>query len=135
LAFTAVWSFKSARAFYSKAFSGSKHFSAAFDRKFQTIVRPLFLVSMVHFLCLQLPLVMTDIYTIAVMPARYRYEISTVALDNLVLQLTIFALEIYEFTMMRAKAKKTGSGEKEFLPAFKRMRREAIEQIQVKSAY
>lgn len=135
MVFCAAWSFKSARAFYSKAFAGSKPFSAAFDRKFETIVRPLFLVSMVHFFCLQLPLVMTDIYTLAVMPPRYRYEITTVAFDNLLLQLTIFGLEIFEFVMMRRKAKKTAGAEKEFLPTYKKMRRQALDQVQVKSTY
>ena len=85
LTFSTLWSFKAIRAFYSKAFQGSKFFNAAFDTKFKTIVRPLFLVSMVHFTCLQLPLVMTDIYVITVIPPKYRNQITTVAFDNLIL--------------------------------------------------
>ena len=126
-----LWSFKINRAFYSKAFKGSKSFDAAFDTKFKTIVKPLFLVSMVHFSCFQLPLMMTDIYTIAVIPPKYRNQITTVAFDNLILQLAVFALEICEFNIMRqkSKAKRIDKEETNFLPTYKKMRRHALDQV------
>lgn len=92
---------------------------------------------MVHFTCLQLPLVMTDIYVITVIPPKYKNQITTVAFDNLLLQLTVFALEILEFNMMRFKSKMNGSDaeDKSFLPKFRKMRMQALDQIKVKSNY
>ena len=113
LTVTTWWSFKMARCYYCKFLNSN--FNAAFDNKFNTIVRPLFALSMVHFALFQIPVMFTDVYTL--MTFGPEYEITTCALDNLVLQLIIFVLEIIEFNHL--KEKKTNE---EFLPTFKRLK-------------
>lgn len=96
------FNFKTARGLYSQLFKGRKpykYFSASFDELFETLVRPLFISSAVNFFFVAIPFVIMDIYSLIFIP--WGYELMIISIDNLLLAVTIFILEVIEFRLYR----------------------------------
>lgn len=126
---TSCLSFKMARCFYARVFKGSKYFDAAFDSKFESIIRPMFITSMINFVCVSVPIILADLYTL--MAFNWRYEIAALAFDNLLLALVIFVLEIIEFKKARASYTVEPL---DFLPTLRKIKLRTLRQTMVQSS-
>lgn len=67
-----------------------------------TIVRPLFIASIVNFVLQVMPIVVMDIYAFIYVP--WGYQIMVMGVDNMILSLVIFILEIIEFSYYKKLA-------------------------------
>jgi hypothetical protein len=96
---SALYSFKAVRLFICELFQ-KEYFNAAFEDKYRTMIRPMFIISMVGLLQV-VPVGFVDAYTI--WQIEWGYELKTLAIENLTLAVVIFLLEIYEFNLYKEK--------------------------------
>mmetsp|Transcript_8759 Transcript_8759/g.8065 ORF Transcript_8759/g.8065 Transcript_8759/m.8065 type:complete len:352 (+) Transcript_8759:902-1957(+) len=88
--------FKLLRGIYSKA-SKRPEFNAPFSEEYEHMVRPLFVQTLLNALFQVIPVIFIDLYTLMVIPWGYQIMMSSV--DNIVLAVAIFILEIIEFKL------------------------------------
>ena len=89
-----VFSFKSMRLFYCK-FLQRPWFNASIENKYMAVARPLFIATAVNFILQVGPIILMDIYNMMFIP--WGYQIMVMSIDNLVLAIITFILEIIEF--------------------------------------
>eukprot|EP00347_Sterkiella_histriomuscorum_P022324 403330882 len=102
-----IFSFKLGRGLYSKVIDKKPLFNAAFGDQYKTMIFPLFIVTIVNFLLQVLPIMLMDIYNFIFIPWGYQFMV--MGIDNLVLGLVIFILEIIEFTHYKKLAEQEGN--------------------------
>lgn len=95
MAFGAIYSFKVNRLFYAK-FEQKPYFSATYEEQFRSVVRPIFIFSMLGLLQVG-PITLVNAYSIWML--RWGYELKTLAIESVILSITILVLEIYEFVL------------------------------------
>jgi len=94
-----VYSFKATRVLYS-GFLSKPYFDAVCENRFRTLLRPFFLITMASVLGTGVILI-ANVYTIWLL--RWGYEIVTLSISSIVMNLVIFGLEVYEFILYRDK--------------------------------
>lgn len=92
---TLAYNFKMSRLLFAR-YLNKGYFQATSDSKYKSLIKPLFFTSVINFLVQCGPIVLMDIYSLWFIP--WGYQIMVMSIDNMVLALVIFILEIVEFT-------------------------------------
>ena len=92
-----LYSFKATRMLYGN-FLGKPYFDAACEDRFKVLIRPFFVVTMASIVHTAI-IVIANVYTIWLL--RWGYEIVTLAISSITMAVIIFALEIYEFVLLK----------------------------------
>ncbi len=114
-----IYSFKCVRLFYCKINGIKPELNAPFENKYKKIVRPLFITTVINFILQAGPIVLMDAYNLMFIP--WGYQIMVMSIDNMILALAIFILEIIEFAYFKRRAIDegellyNGDGGKQFL--------------------
>jgi hypothetical protein len=88
------YSFKVLRLLYSGLF-GKLYFHASFETPYKTLVRPLFYCTVANFVLQVAPVIVMNIYNFWFIP--WGYQLMVMGVDNTLMALVIFILEIIEF--------------------------------------
>lgn len=94
------------RLFYCKFFVKKPWFSATFNNQYSTVIRPLFIATVLNFLLQVGPIILMDAYNLMFIP--WGYQIMVMSIDNMMLALVTFVLEIVEFAYFKRMAVEEG---------------------------
>jgi hypothetical protein len=82
--------------------SGDLYFNAAAESRYRTLIKPLFIATVLNFVLQVTPVLMMDIYNFIFV--EWGYQIMVMSVDNFILAITIFILEIIEFRHYKKQA-------------------------------
>lgn len=65
-----AWNFKQVRMMYSN-FLNKEYFNGAFESRYKTLIKPLFILSVINFVIQVMPILLMDIYNLIFIPWGY----------------------------------------------------------------
>ncbi|CDW73754.1 UNKNOWN [Stylonychia lemnae] len=102
-----IFNFKSIRGIYSQLFPPRTYFNAGFSDRYKNLIKPLFLVTVFNYVIQVMPVIAMDIYNFIYIP--WGYQIMVMSIDNMIMGLGIFILEIIEFAHYKKLAIQEGN--------------------------